>query len=125
MAAGSPAERETNMSKQSDIFLKDSENDWQDLGAGVRRKILCYDGSIMMARVAFEAGAVGPEHTHPHVQCSMVESGCFDITINGRTERLRAGDSFIVPSGALHSAAAVEAGVLLDTFTPMRADFLE
>ena len=54
----------------------------------------------------------------------MVESGVFDITISGRTERLKAGDGFLVPANELHSAVAVEAGVLLDTFAPMREDFL-
>ena len=67
---------------------------------------------VMMVRVVFRAGAVGPEHSHPHVQCSLVESGVFDITIAGRTERLRAGDSFLVESNALHGAVAVEAGTL-------------
>jgi quercetin dioxygenase-like cupin family protein len=78
----------------------------------------------MMVRVAFEAGAVGPPHSHPHVQCSLVERGVFDITIAGRTERLGAGDSFLVPPDAVHDAKAIEAGVLLDVFTPMRADFV-
>jgi hypothetical protein len=29
-----------------------------------------------------------------------------------------------VPANELHSAVAVEAGILLDTFAPMREDFL-
>ena len=66
---------------------------------------------VMMVRVAFEAGAVGAAHSHPHVQCSLVEQGVFDITIAGCTERLRHGDSFLVPSNAVHGAVAVEAGV--------------
>jgi quercetin dioxygenase-like cupin family protein len=49
----------------------------------------------------------------------------FDVTIAGRTERLKQGDSFLVPSGAVHGAVAIEAGVLLDVFTPMREDFVD
>lgn len=112
------------MDRQTDVFILDQGSDWQDLGNGIRRKLLGYNGSIMMARIAFEAGAVGTEHRHPHVQCSMVESGVFDITIGGRTQRLKAGDGYLVPSDELHSALAVEPGVLLDVFTPMREDFL-
>jgi quercetin dioxygenase-like cupin family protein len=116
--------KDDTMDRQSDVFILDRNLDWQDLGNGVRRKLLGYNGTVMMARIEFQAGAVGTEHRHPHIQCSMVESGVFDITISGRTERLRTGDGYLVPANELHSAVAVEAGVLLDTFTPMRDDFL-
>ena len=108
----------------TDIFVKDRDVSWQEVGPGVRRKILTWDSGIMMVRVAFEAGAIGVPHQHPHVQCSLVESGSFDITIAGRTERLTTGDSFLVPPNALHGAIAVEAGVLVDVFVPMREDFV-
>lgn len=114
----------TTIARNSDLFRRDAEAPWEEAGSGIRRKLLCYGEDIMLLRIAFEAGAVGAPHSHPHVQCSVVESGAFDVTIAGRTERLRAGDSFIVPSGALHGAVCVEAGVLVDVFTPMREDFL-
>ncbi|WP_134496664.1 cupin domain-containing protein [Microvirga pakistanensis] len=112
------------MSHRSENFAFDSETDWEPAGEGIRRKVLTYDSQVMMVRVAFEAGAVGSLHSHPHIQCSLVEEGIFDITIAGRTERLRRGDSFLVPSNAIHGAVAVEAGILLDVFTPMREDFV-
>jgi quercetin dioxygenase-like cupin family protein len=40
------------------------------------------------------------------------------------TTVLGAGDSFIVPSGVVHGVRALEAGRLIDTFTPLRTDFL-
>ena len=110
--------------RQNEPFARDDEIDWQPAGEGVRRKVLTYADGVMMVRVAFEAGAVGALHAHPHVQCSLVERGAFDITIAGETRRLRAGDSFLVPSGALHGAVAIEAGMLVDVFTPMREDFV-
>jgi quercetin dioxygenase-like cupin family protein len=112
------------MDKQTDVFILDQNLDWQDLGNGIRRKLLGYNGSIMMARIEFQAGAIGTEHSHPHIQCSMVESGAFDVTISGRTQRLRAGDGYLVPADAVHGAVCVEPGILLDTFTPAREDFL-
>ncbi len=112
------------MDRKGQIFAFNRELDWEPAGEGIQRKILTYDEQVMMVRVAFEAGAVGAAHSHPHIQCSLVEQGVFDITIAGRTERLRQGDSFLVPSNAVHGAVAVEAGVLLDVFTPMREDFV-
>jgi quercetin dioxygenase-like cupin family protein len=112
------------MSRIDQPFAFDAHLDWEAAGEGIRRKILTYNDKVMMVRVAFESGAVGAPHSHPHIQCSLVEKGVFDITIAGRTERLKEGDSFLVPSDAVHGAVAVEEGVLLDVFTPMREDFV-
>jgi len=113
------------MNRKGQVFVFDRDIAWEPADPGIRRKVLTYDQGVMMVRVAFEAGAVGATHSHPHIQCSLVEEGVFDITIAARTERLSRGDSFLVPSGALHGAVAVEAGVLLDVFTPMREDFVK
>ena len=112
------------MSHKGQPFARDAELPWEPAGDGIRRKVLCYDADVMMVRVVFEAGAIGAPHSHPHVQCSLVESGVFDITIAGETMRLHAGDSFLVPSDAVHGAVALEAGVLVDVFNPMREDFV-
>ena len=112
------------MSHKGHPFARDAELPWDSAGPGITRKVLCYDAGVMMVRVAFEPGAIGPAHSHPHIQCSLVESGVFDVTIAGQTQRLRAGDSFLVPSNAVHDAVAVEAGVLVDVFTPMRDEFV-
>ncbi|CAO3432266.1 cupin domain-containing protein [Azospirillum doebereinerae] len=108
----------------TDVFVKDAAVDWQDLGAGVRRKILGHNDTMMMVRVEFETGAIGPLHSHPHVQCAVVEKGAFDVTIDGRTQRLATGDGYIVPPNVIHGVVALEPGVLLDIFTPIREDFL-
>jgi quercetin dioxygenase-like cupin family protein len=108
----------------SNAFVTDAETGWEETGPGVRRKIIAHGPELMLVRVAFEAGGIGPEHTHPHVQCTLVESGRFSITIAGVTRELSAGDSFFVASDLPHSAVALTAGTLLDSFTPMRAEFL-
>jgi len=108
----------------SSSFVHDADIEWQDLGEGVSRKLLTYNEEVMMAKILFEPGAIGAEHSHPHIQCSYVESGEFELTIDGVTKSLKQGDSFLVPSGKLHSAVAITAGVLIDVFTPMREDFL-
>ncbi|RDJ20370.1 cupin domain-containing protein [Bosea caraganae] len=112
------------MSRKAEPFARDADLPWEPAGAGIVRKVLTYDDGVMMVRVRFEAGAIGTPHSHPHVQCSLVESGVFDVTISGKTERLGAGDSFLVPPDAVHGAVNVEPGVLLDVFTPMRNDFV-
>lgn len=105
-------------------FVFDAQTPWVDVGPGVRRKVLAHDAGLMTVRVRFEAGGIGALHSHPHVQTCYVASGVFDITIEGKTQRLRAGDSFVVPSDLVHGAVCIEAGELIDSFNPTRTDFL-
>ncbi len=77
-----------------------------------------------MVKIAFEKGAVGEPHSHPHIQCSYVESGEFELTIASEVRTLNAGDSVLVPTNAMHGAQALAEGVLIDVFTPLREDFL-
>jgi quercetin dioxygenase-like cupin family protein len=108
----------------SPIFVAETDHAWSDLGGGVKRKVLCYDASVMLVRVVFEKGAIGAAHQHPHIQCSLVASGRFEMKIGDETRILVAGDSFIVPTNVIHSAFALEAGELVDTFAPMREEFV-
>ena len=107
------------------IVAKHEELKRIDLGGGVTRRILSYDDSLMSVEVSFETGAVGAEHSHPHTQCSYVLSGKFSYAVEGEAVELNPGDSIVVPSGLSHGTVCLEKGVLLDIFTPMRADFLK
>jgi quercetin dioxygenase-like cupin family protein len=63
-------------------------------------------------------------HSHPHIQVSYIVEGRFEVTIGEVTQVVEAGGSFIVPTGVEHGVVALEAGRLVDVFTPHRADFL-
>ncbi len=108
----------------SDLFGKDEVLQWLDLGRGVSRKILVHSQDLMLVAVKFESGAIGEKHQHPHVQTSYVQSGKFLYTIGERQEILTAGDGCVVPSLVLHGCECIEAGILIDSFTPRRDDFL-
>jgi len=105
-------------------FVPDAQAEWETTGPGVRRKVLAHGPDLLLARVAFETGGVGARHNHPHAQLSYVESGAFAYTIGEETQTLRAGDSCYVPPLVWHGVLCLEAGVLVDAFTPRRDDFL-
>ena len=105
-------------------FITSEEIKWEVLDGGVDRKILGYDEEVMMVRVRFEKGAVGNLHHHVHRQISYVESGKFEITIDGNVKTLQQGDCFFVAPDLVHGAVALEQGSLIDVFTPARQDFL-
>lgn len=62
--------------------------------------------------------------SHPHTQITYVVSGAFAFTIGDETRTVRAGDTMLKEDGVVHGCTCLEAGVLLDIFTPMREDFV-
>jgi quercetin dioxygenase-like cupin family protein len=109
----------------SDLFVSAEGAEWVNPEPGVVRRIMTYLPEMMMVEVVFESGAVGAAHSHPHIQASYVAEGSFEVTIDGRTEVLRQGGSFIVPPNLVHGVKALEKGRLIDAFTPHRAEFLK
>ena len=96
-----------------------------DAGNNVMRRVLAENPQMMTVEFAFAANGIGEAHSHPHVQATYVKAGRFEFTVAGETFTVGPGDSFVVPSGAAHACRALgEPGVLIDTFTPRRDDFL-
>jgi quercetin dioxygenase-like cupin family protein len=54
-----------------------------------------------------------------------VHSGSFEVEVAGEKQVLNAGDVFFVPSNLIHGVVCLEAGMLLDVFSPMREDFIK
>ncbi len=105
-------------------FVEDSTIEWVDLGEGVSRKIMSYDSRIMLVKVGFVKGAVGTLHHHYHTQISYIESGTFEVEIDGKKEILHTGDVFHAAPNLIHGVVCLEAGVLIDVFSPMREEFI-
>ncbi len=113
------------MEKTKRVFIENNEVPWEVTSAGVKRKIMAYDERLMLVKVAFEKAAIGILHSHPHTQISHVESGMFEVEIGGNKKILAAGDAFYIPPDVIHGVVCLEAGVLIDMFSPMREDFLK
>ncbi|OQK48559.1 hypothetical protein XM76_c21156 [Vibrio vulnificus] len=72
----------------------------------------------------FETGAIGAMHSHPHEQLTYVLSGEFEFTIGDEKKIVKTGDTMYKEPNIEHGCVCLEAGVLIDTFTPMRKDFV-
>jgi len=112
------------VNKKARTFIENREIHWETVAPGVRRKVMAWDAKLMLVKVEFEKGAVGALHKHPHIQISHVEVGIFEVEIDGEKKILTTGDAFYVPSNILHGVVCLEAGLLIDTFSPMREDFI-
>ena len=112
------------MQFESNIFIHEKEVPWEPLEDGVKRKILGFNDKIMLVKVTFQKGSIGALHHHEHSQSSYVEAGSFEVTIDGKQQILKSGDSFYVPPNKEHGVLALEDGILIDAFSPVREDFL-
>jgi quercetin dioxygenase-like cupin family protein len=59
----------------------------------------------VMARGEFAVGAVVPKHTHPGEEVAYILEGQITIEVAGKSPAvMKAGDTFFVPAGTVHSA---------------------
>ena len=112
------------MATRSETFQFEKQLNWENPSPGIKRQIMAYDGQLMMVKVVFETGAVAATHSHYHSQATYVVSGRFQLKIGDRTEILGPGDGYYVAPDEIHGCACLEEGILIDTFSPVRADFL-
>ena len=110
----------------SSFFIYD-DVPWQDLGSGMKRKIMPWTDDMVAVYVKFDKGAVGKVHKHDnHTQISYVVAGSFEAELGKEKRILKAGDGYLALKNITHGAVALEDGsVIVDFFTPMRRDFVE
>ncbi len=108
---------------KKEFFFQD-EMEWEQVDPLLRRQIHGYDDKIMLVIADFKAGGVGQLHNHHHSQVTYVESGEFEMTIDGVVKTLKQGDSFYVLPWLMHGCVCTKPGILVDVFSPAREDFL-
>lgn len=110
--------------KKNQQWVYNIDVDAEACASGVHRKVLAYCENLMCVENHFEAGAVGALHHHPHTQITYVVSGKYEFNINGVKHIVTEGDTMLKQDGVEHGCVCLEKGILLDIFTPMRADFV-
>lgn len=95
---------------------------------GLERKIVT-TGNLMTVLIDFTDGPweeAEPPHSHPHVQTSYVAAGEIIFYCEGEPdEHLKTGDMFFVHPDKKHTVKLLSKHVrLIDSFSPLREDFL-
>ena len=94
-----------------------------------RTRYLAHLSNLMMVVIDFHDGPTAqpdPPHSHPHEQISYVVFGEINFVLGNEVTRLGPGDIFTVPPNAPHSIQLLTENVrLVDTFSPIREDFLK
>lgn len=110
---------------QSEHFSFGNETEIVDIGGGLKRQMLGYNHELMAVKIWFDKGATGYNHAHRHSQVTYIVEGEFHFNIDGVTKVLKAGDSCFMPPNADHGATSPTGGILIDTFSPAREDFVD
>ncbi|GLX85494.1 cupin [Thalassotalea loyana] len=113
------------MKNESAHFTFGDEAEIEDLGGGLKRQMLGYNDELMAVKIWFDEGITAYTHSHRHSQVTYVVEGEFHFMVAGVTKVMKAGDSCYIPPHAEHGATSPTGGILIDTFSPAREDFLE
>lgn len=73
---------------------------------GVVSKELVHSNAGSVTLFSFDAGQELSQHTAPFDAFIQVVDGEMVLNVEGTDHRIKAGESFIIPSGALHSVKA-------------------
>jgi quercetin dioxygenase-like cupin family protein len=109
--------------------LKFDETPYEVVREGLNRKIIHTD-HLMTVLIDFTNGPwEGPEpkHSHPHEQTSYIADGKIIFFCDGEEPKeLVAGDMFAVKPNVKHTIQLLsETARLVDSFNPVREDFLK
>lgn len=91
---------------------------------GVSLDSMAVGEKSMVCKMNYVEGNFADEHKHPHEQSGYVISGKYLMTVDGEEYELNPGDSYAIPGNVAHSFKVIEAGEVVDVFTPIRKDYL-
>ncbi len=92
------------------------------LAPGISARVISAE-TFTVAHVTIAKDAMLPEHQHHHEQVVNVIEGEMVLTVEGKTYRLTAGQSFLLPPNMPHSGMALSDCRIIDVFHPVREDF--
>jgi quercetin dioxygenase-like cupin family protein len=114
-----------NMSESSTTRVRWDEMPRERLSERLERRYITGQ-QITLAQFFLAKGCLVAPHSHDSEQMSHVVQGCLRFRLNqGPPIDVRAGEVLLIPANALHEAEAIEDCIVLDSFSPIRRDWLE
>ena len=101
-----------------------NEIEAKEIFAGHKAKLI-HSERMTIANYDIVAGAVAPEHDHPHEQIVNMVKGRYELTVDGTPFVLQPGAVVVIPPNTRHSGKALTDCQILDVFCPVREDYRE
>ncbi len=93
----------------------------------MQRKLI-YGEKVMIAKMKFKDGFLVPLHSHENEQVTQVLSGTIRFWLGANKEEtfdMHAGDTVVIPANVPHEALMIGEVEEIDTWTPIRKDWLD
>jgi len=91
---------------------------------GVDFVVLSIGTDSMVTKMLYKITDNVPFHKHANEQSGYVISGKYVLKFDGQQYELTEGDTYSIPAHTEHSIQIIEAGQVVDVFTPIRQDYL-
>lgn len=91
---------------------------------GVDFEVLAIGKESMVTKMLYKESDSVPFHKHPNEQNGYVITGQYKLIFDNNEYILKKGDSYSIPANMEHSMEIIEAGEVIDVFTPVRQDYL-
>ncbi len=105
------------------MIVKDQEGRKRSF-FGVDFVVLSHGPKSMVTKMLYKLEDKVPFHSHPNEQSGYVLRGKYRIRFLEYDQEIGPGDSYSIPANTEHSIEIIEAGEVLDFFTPPRQDYL-
>ena len=98
------------------------EDDTPEVRDGVHLAQLAAGDRMSIQHFRIEPGAGVDDHSHEHEQAGFLFAGSILFTVDGEDYQIDAGDSYVIPGDAVHSATSNgdEDAVGVELFSPPR-----
>jgi quercetin dioxygenase-like cupin family protein len=106
------------------MYLRSSPTGYIQALPGIQRKTLVYGEKSLLTEFHLSGGSLLPSHSHPQEQTGYLVSGHMRLTIAGETFDIQPGDSWCVPGSVVHQAEILLDSIAIETFSPIREDYL-
>lgn len=91
---------------------------------GIDFEVLAIGKESMVTKMLYKESDFVPFHKHPNEQNGYVISGQYKLIFDKKESIITTGDSYSIPANMEHSMEIIEAGEIIDVFTPVRQDYL-
>jgi len=91
---------------------------------GVDFEVLAIGTASMVTKMLYKESDSVPFHKHPNEQNGYVITGRYKLIFDDKEYVLTKGDSYSILANKEHSMEIIEAGEVIDVFTPVRQDYL-
>jgi quercetin dioxygenase-like cupin family protein len=78
----------------------------------------------MFTYFVFERGQEISSHSHTHEKLTLILKGEMQFKLGGEIKPIKAGEGVAVPSGIEHKAYAVTAVKVIESWNPVRIDYI-